>query len=83
MDCEHMSLEHAPQRQQLMGRSYLTAAQVRARYGGISDMTLFRWLRDPRLGFVKPILINNRRYFAEAELDEFDTRKALNAGEAA
>ena len=30
---------------------YLKATQVRERYGGISDMTLWRWLRDKEWAF--------------------------------
>ena len=31
--------------------AYCTAAQVRARYGNVSDMSLYRWVRNPSLGF--------------------------------
>jgi excisionase family DNA binding protein len=78
-----MSLEHAPQRQKHNGAAYLTAPQVRARYGSISDMTLYRWVHDPRLGFVQPIVINGRRYFPEDELDTFDAKRAASTNEAA
>ena len=36
---------------------YLNAAQVRSRYGGMSDMALWRWLQDDDLGFPKPFRI--------------------------
>jgi predicted DNA-binding transcriptional regulator AlpA len=36
--------------------------------GGISDMTLWRWLNDPALQFPKPIYIGRRRYWKEAEV---------------
>jgi len=42
---------------------YLNAAQVRTRYGGMSDMALWRWLQDETLGFPKPLVINNRRFW--------------------
>ena len=32
---------------------YLNAAQVRTRYGGVSDMALWRWLHDEDLKFPK------------------------------
>lgn len=44
---------------------YLTASQVKARFGGISDMTLWRWLQDDALGFPKPMVVNRRRLFRE------------------
>ena len=42
----------------------LTARQIRTRYGDVSDMCLWRWLRDQKLGFPQPVLINGRRYLA-------------------
>lgn len=60
----------------------LTAAQVCRRYGSISDMTLWRWLNNPEVGFPQPRYINKRRYWSSANLDEFDARVA-SAPEAA
>jgi hypothetical protein len=42
---------------------------VRARYDSISDMTLWRWINDPTLGFPQPTIIRNRRYWDEEALD--------------
>lgn len=53
----------------------LPAAQVRVRYG-VSDMTVFRWLADEKLGFPQPIRINNRRYWRVAELQAFEARQS-------
>ncbi len=42
---------------------YLTGPQVCARYQ-ISDMTLWRWLHDAKLGFPQPALrVRDRRYW--------------------
>ncbi|GEC16502.1 hypothetical protein [Nitrobacter winogradskyi] len=38
--------------------------------------TLDRWLSDPRVGFPRPIVIQNRRYFLEREISDFIARKA-------
>jgi hypothetical protein len=46
---------------------YLNAAQVRTRYGGMSDMALWRWLQDKTLGFAKPLVINNRAALSDWE----------------
>ena len=46
-----------------MEPKFLTAKQVRARFGGISDMSLWRWLQDEQLGFPRPLIINRRRFF--------------------
>ena len=59
------------------GKTWVPARDVRARYGGISTMTLWRWLRDPDLSFPQPRYINRRRYWDEAELDEFDRARVL------
>ena len=46
----------------------ITAAEVRELCGGISDMSLHRWLHDDRLSFPRPIYIQRRRYWKEAEV---------------
>lgn len=56
------------------GQVYLTASQVRERYGDIADMTLWRWLRDPDLGFPQPEYRRRRRYWLAADLDAYDAR---------
>ncbi|ULR43654.1 DNA-binding protein [Rhizobium sp. K102] len=55
-----------------MGKRYLTQPQLRERYGGVSDMTIWRWIRAGRIP--EPALFANRKYFAEDELDEADRR---------
>jgi predicted DNA-binding transcriptional regulator AlpA len=35
---------------------------------GVSRATLWRWLEDPNLAFPKPVKINTRRYWLEAEI---------------
>lgn len=46
----------------------ISASAVRHLCGGISDMTLWRWLHNPAMGFPRPTLIGNRRYFREADV---------------
>jgi predicted DNA-binding transcriptional regulator AlpA len=53
----------------------LPAAQVLARYQ-VSDMTIFRWLKDTGLSFPQPIRINGRRYWRLADLQAFEVRQA-------
>lgn len=53
----------------------LPAAQVWKRYGK-TDRTLDRWLKDEGLGFPRPLVIRNRRYFKEAELIEWERAQA-------
>ena len=54
-----------------MTSKLLTAAAVRDALGGVSDMTLWRWLNDPALNFPKPIYIARRRYWREADVIEW------------
>lgn len=58
-------------------KRYLRAAQVRARYGDISDMTLWRWLHSPAVEFPKPIYVGRDRFWDEAALDAHDRRCAV------
>ncbi len=58
---------------------YLTATQVRQRFGGISDMTLWRWMHDERVGFPRPVVISRRRYFRLADIDAFQERQAAQS----
>lgn len=42
--------------------------------GGISQMTLWRWLNDDSLNFPKPIYIQRYRYWDEQSLHEWIAR---------
>ena len=53
----------------------LPAATVWRRYGK-TDRTLDRWLKDESLGFPRPVVIRNRRYFKEAELLDWERAQA-------
>ena len=60
-----------------MPEYYATTKQVKARYGGISDMTLWRWEHNSRIGFPQPLLINGRKFYAVVELEEWERRRTL------
>ncbi len=49
----------------------ITATTVREMCGGVSDMTLWRWLGNDTLDFPRPIYIGNRRYWREADVIEW------------
>ncbi|SNT37522.1 helix-turn-helix transcriptional regulator [Tropicimonas sediminicola] len=51
-----------------MEHKRIPAKDVRAMCGGVSDMSLWRWLNDPTLNFPKPIYIARRRYWREADV---------------
>ncbi|MDM8167016.1 AlpA family phage regulatory protein [Roseovarius sp.] len=49
----------------------IPASTVQQLCGGISSMTLHRWLHNPDLDFPRPIYIGNRRYWRETEIIEW------------
>jgi hypothetical protein len=60
---------------------FLTSAQVKRRYGGRTDMSLWRWEHDAKLGFPQPIEISGRRYWRLSELQRFETLCAVRRSE--
>jgi hypothetical protein len=54
-----------------VGEVYLTAPQVRQRYGNKSDMWLWRMLREEPQ-FPRPIVIRRNRYFRLRELVAYE-----------
>lgn len=61
-----------------MKPEYLTGPQVSERYQ-ISGMTLYRWLRDPKLDFPRPMVVNRRKFFKESELATWERERAKGA----
>jgi predicted DNA-binding transcriptional regulator AlpA len=49
-----------------MTEKRIQAANTRSLCGGISDMTLWRWINER--DFPKPIYIGNRRYWKESDV---------------
>lgn len=49
----------------------ISAHDTRHLCGGVSDMSLWRWLNDPELNFPRPIYISTRRYWKESEVLEW------------
>lgn len=68
---------HSPNEDQ-----YLTSAQVRARYGGCSQMWLHRKLQNPNSGFPQPVKLGGGRlrYWRLSELVAWEKASALGAG---
>jgi predicted DNA-binding transcriptional regulator AlpA len=46
----------------------LNSAQTKARCGNVSDMCIWRWLRDERVQFPQPIKMNKRNYWRLGDL---------------
>jgi len=53
-------------------QTFLTGPQVQARYNR-SHVTLWRWVRDPALGFPQPIQINRLNYWRLVDLEAWET----------
>ena len=58
-------------------KQYITRKNVRRRYDNISEMTLWRWEHDEKLGFPEPTLyINGLKYYHLAELEAWERKRA-------
>jgi len=62
---------------------YLDSRAVRRRYGGRSDMALWRWIHDPKLQFPQPIYIQKYRYWKLSDLIAWERTRPTNKSEAA
>ncbi len=51
-----------------MNQNLLSAPATQKYLGGISQMSLWRWLKNPDMHFPQPVRINTRRYWREADL---------------
>ena len=49
----------------------LRSAAVKSRLGDISSQTLWRFSRDPELGFPKALTISGVRYWRTSAIEEF------------
>ena len=56
--------------------TFLTGPQVQARYGR-SHVTLWRWVRDPALGFPQPMQINRLNYWRLSDLEAWEAAQAM------
>jgi predicted DNA-binding transcriptional regulator AlpA len=50
---------------------YLPAVQVQRRYG-VSDMTVWRWLKDPDMGFPQPYYFGRLRFWKLSALEQWE-----------
>ena len=62
-----------------MSKRLLPAKEIRAMFGNVSDMTLWRWLQDDSLGFPRPTVIRQRRYWDADEIEAFRQRTINSA----
>lgn len=76
-----ISAEHPPStnRHQLISvddDTLLTSNQTRARVGGVSNMCIWRWMRDDRVQFPHPIQINRRNYWKLGDLRRWQSEQS-------
>ena len=62
-----------------MSEKRIPAADVRELCGGISDMSLWRYLNTTEMDFPRPIYIGRRRYWKEADVISWLEAQADNA----
>lgn len=71
--------EVVPQREACAAQQiFLTSTQVQVRYGSISDMALWRWLRDPRMDFPQPIYFGRLRFWRLNDLEKWERDRVSN-----
>jgi predicted DNA-binding transcriptional regulator AlpA len=46
-------------------------------------MTLWRWERDPKIAFPRPMIVNRRKLYRLADIEAWERQQAANAGTAA
>ena len=61
------------------GERLLSRRLVGQRYNGMCARTITRWVEDPRLGFPQPLIMNDRWFFRESELESFERRLATES----
>ena len=56
-------------------RNLINSRDLKARLGGVTDMTLWRWQRRADLEFPRPVIIAKRKYWDAADVDAFIARQ--------
>lgn len=73
---EHAELR-TPSQPAIDDETLLDSNATRARCGGKTNMTLWRWQRDPRVQFPRPdMVINGRRYWRLGTLRRWQAQQA-------
>lgn len=54
---------------------FLPARHVRERYR-VSDMTIWRWLRDDSVGFPQPVYLGRYRYWRVSDIEAWEVSQA-------
>jgi predicted DNA-binding transcriptional regulator AlpA len=62
--------------------TWLTGPQIARRFG-ISSMSLWRWLNDPKLAFPRPTQIRERNYWRLGDIVAWERRAAASTAKRA
>ncbi|WP_112663486.1 helix-turn-helix transcriptional regulator [Microvirga flavescens] len=62
--------------------TYLPSKKVRDRYS-ISEMTLWRWERDPKVAFPRPMIVNRRKLYRLTDIEAWERQRAASTSAAA
>ncbi len=57
----------------------LNSAQTKARCGNVTDICIWRWMRDARVAFPQPVKINKRNYWRLGDLRAWQERHTTKA----
>lgn len=57
----------------------LASNSVRHRFGGVSAMTLHRWMNSIEMTFPQPIKIGNRNFWRETDLDAWENSRPIRS----
>ena len=80
MQTQHIETTAPAERTQILDEdTLLTSKQVRARVGSVSDMCIWRWMRDDRVQFPKPMQMNRRNYWRLGDLRRWQAEQAERA----
>jgi predicted DNA-binding transcriptional regulator AlpA len=61
--------------------TWLNSQQARSHVGGVTNMCLWRWMRDPRVVFPLPVKMNSRNYWRLGDIRKWQAeRTARSAG---
>lgn len=52
-------------------KKLIPSREVKARFGGVTDMTIYRWSHAKGSKFPAPIVIGRRKYWEEAAINDF------------
>ena len=56
---------------------FISATDVRARYGGLGPVTLHRWMAHPTMGFPAPVKIGSRNFWALSDLEAWEASRPV------